>query len=189
MKKTVIYVHGKGGSAAEAEHYIKLFPDCRVVGFDYQAQTPWEAKNEFPAFFEKQREEIDSVTLAANSIGAFFSMSSLSKAQVDRAFFISPVVNMEKLITDMMMWAGVDLEELREKGEIPTDFGETLSWEYLCYVRENPVTWDVPTHILYGERDRLTSYVTVKTFAQKIGASVTVMPQGEHWFHLSLIHI
>lgn len=30
--------------------------------------------------------------------------------------------------------------ELCEKREIPTDFGETLSWKYLCFVRENPIT-------------------------------------------------
>ena len=38
MKEIVIYVHGKGGSAAEAGHYRPLFPDAEVVGFDYRAQ-------------------------------------------------------------------------------------------------------------------------------------------------------
>ena len=37
MKEIVIYVHGKGGSAAEAGHYRPLFPDAEVVGFDYRA--------------------------------------------------------------------------------------------------------------------------------------------------------
>ena len=27
MKQIVVYVHGKGGSAEEAEHYKFLFPD------------------------------------------------------------------------------------------------------------------------------------------------------------------
>ena len=30
-------------------------------------------------------------------------------------------------------------EKLREKQLITTGFGETLSWEYLCYVRNHPV--------------------------------------------------
>lgn len=51
----VVYVHGKGGSAEEAKHYIPLFPDCSVIGFDYHAQTPWDAKEEFPRFFAAQR--------------------------------------------------------------------------------------------------------------------------------------
>ena len=43
-KNIVIYVHGKGGSAEEAEHYKPLFPDSKIIGFDYRAQMPWEAK-------------------------------------------------------------------------------------------------------------------------------------------------
>ena len=37
MKQIVVYVHGKGGSAEEAEHYKFLFPDSEVIGFDYRA--------------------------------------------------------------------------------------------------------------------------------------------------------
>lgn len=110
-------------------------------------------------------------------------MSSLDKTLVDRALFISPIVDMERLICDMMLWAGVTVTELSEKSQIPTDFGETLSWEYLSYVRSHPVSWSVPTRILYGERDNLTSVRTVSEFAEKTGVSLTVMPGGEHWFH------
>ena len=150
MKNIVIYVHGKGGSAEEAEHYRKLFPEAEVIGFDYRATVPWEAKEEFPQFFAEQRKRCDNLTLVANSIGAFFSMSSLDEALIDRAYLISPVIDMEKLIGNMMMWAGVTEEELAEKKEIPTEFGETLSWNYLTYVREHPVSWHIPTRILYG---------------------------------------
>ena len=122
MKNIVIYVHGKGGSAAEAEHYRQLFPDSEVIGFDYHAQTPWEAKEEFPEFFAQQRKHCDRLTLVANSIGAFFSLSSLDGALVDSACLISPVVDMEKLIENMMLWADVTEQELAEKLEIPTDF-------------------------------------------------------------------
>ena len=73
--------------------------------------------------------------------------------------------------------------ELAEKLEIPTTFGETLSWKYLCYVREYPTSWKIPTSILYGEKDSLTSMETIKAFAEKNNAELTVMPGGEHWFH------
>lgn len=183
MKHIMIYVHGKDGSAAEAEHYKALFPEAEVLGFDYRAQTPWEAKAEFPQFFEKQRKQCDRLTLAANSIGAFFSMSSLDETLIDRAYFISPVVDMKNLIENIMLWTGVSERELAEKQEIPTQFGETLSWAYLTYVREHPVLWQVPTRILYGAHDNLTSLETIRAFAEKTGAELTVMPDGEHWFH------
>lgn len=183
MKNIVIYVNGKGGAAEEAGHYKPLFPQSEVIGFDYHAQTPWEAKAEFPQFFAQQRKRCDRLELIANSIGAFFSMSSLDESLVDRAYFISPVVDMEKLIGGMMTWAGVTEQALAEKLEIPTSFGETLSWNYLCYVREHPISWPVPTRILYGQHDSLTAPETIAAFAKQTGAELTVMPGGEHWFH------
>ena len=72
---------------------------------------------------------------------------------------------------------------LEEKGVISTPFGEDLSWEYLSYVREHPVQWNVPTRILYGSRDSMTAYETIAAFANAHGAELTVMENGEHWFH------
>ena len=82
-----------------------------------------------------------------------------------------------------MLWAGVSEDELCARKEIKIDFGETLSWEYLCYVRKHKISWKVPTAILYGEHDNLTVYETISAFADKIGADLTVMQDGEHWFH------
>ena len=184
MKRSVIlYIHGQGGNAEEAAHYESLFRDCDVIGLDYHAQTPWEAREEFPKLFDGICAPYRSVTVIANSIGAFFAMQALSDREIDRAYFISPVVDMQKLIEDMMSWANVSESELREKGEIETSFGQTLSWEYLTYVRDHPIDWSVPTHILYGGKDHLTSRATISAFAQQIGATLTVMENGEHWFH------
>ena len=183
MEEIIVYVHGKGGSAEEAEHYRALFPNSEVIGFDYHSQTPWDAKDEFPAFFAAQHKRGERLTLIANSIGAYLSLSSLDETLVDEARFISPVVDMEKLIGNMMLWSNVTEAQLAERGEIATDFGETLSWRYLCYVREHPVAWRVPTRILYGEKDPLTSMETISAFAARHGAELTVMPGSEHWFH------
>ena len=181
--KVLIYIHGKGGSAEEAKHYCSLFPDFDVIGFDYKSQTPWEAAEEFPKLFDAACEKYAAVVLAANSIGAYFAMNALAGKLIEKAYFISPVVDMPQLIADMMTWANVTEDELREKGEIKTAFGETLSWDYLCYAREHPIRWTASTHILYGEKDHLTSLQTMSAFAEKIQATLTVMPGGEHWFH------
>lgn len=183
MKKAIIYLHGKGGNAQEAAHYGPLFPECDVLGFDYKAQTPWEAKDEFGKYFDKSAEKYDTISIIANSIGAYFTMCAWDGKPIERAYFISPVVDMERLITDMMTWAGVTEDELREKREIETPFGETISREYLQWVRSHPVSWNVPTHILYGEKDNLTSWETISAFAENHGATLRVMPGGEHWFH------
>ena len=181
--KVVLYVHGKGGSAAEAKFYEDIFTECAVLGFDYKAETPWESIGEFQAEAKSLLAEYDGIILVANSIGAYFSLLSLSDMPIEKAYFISPIVNMEKLILDMMHWTGVTEDELQEKGIIATEFGEALSWEYLAWVRSHPVSWHIPTEILYGSEDKLQSVDTIKAFADDIGAGLTIMEQGEHWFH------
>ena len=183
MANVVIYIHGQGGTPQEAQYYQQFFENCKVIGLNYSSQTPWEAKAEFPELFDSVCKGYEAATLIANSIGAFFAMTAFGDKKISRAFFISPIVNMEKLILDMMSWAGVSEDELREKGEIETSFGQTLSWEYISYVREHPVIWEAPTHVLYGSKDNLTSFETVSEFAHQTGATLTVMENGEHWFH------
>ena len=195
----LLYIHGKGGSATESEHYKPLFPDNEVIGLDYQTFTPWEtgkgrsseshqaclngrvvteldAVKEIRIAVEELKGKYENVILIANSIGAFFSMIATphfdhrsKNAGIDdmiqKAYFISPIVNMDKLITDMMKWANVSEQELESKGVIHTDFGEDLSWDYLSYVRNHPITWSVPTQILYGSNDHLTSLETITDFA------------------------
>jgi len=94
----VVYIHGRGGDAAECGHYRALFPDCEVIG----------------------------------------------------------------------------LEKLN---------GVELSDGYLRYVRNHPVQWDVPTHILYGSEDPLVPLEAVCDFAKAHNATLTVMDGGGHWFH------
>ena len=183
MKDLVLYLHGKGGSAAESEHYRPLFPACEVVGLAYHGSAPWDAGREIREATEALKDGGRRITLIANSIGAYFAMSAGIDAWLEGAYFISPIVDMERLIGDRMAWANVTEKELKAKGVIPTAFGEELSWEYLRYVRSHPVRWGAPTEILYGRGDELTSYETVAAFAKAHGAGLTVMENGEHWFH------
>lgn len=183
MKKLVVYVHGKDGSASESEHYKTLFPDCDVTGLDYKTFTPWETGPEIHNAILNLRKSYDEIVLIANSIGAFFCMNAKLNGLVDKAFFISPLVDMEKMISQMMLWANVTEEELKEKKIIHTDFGEDLSFEYLSYVREHRIEWSVPTHILHGGKDNLISHETVVLFKEQHNATLTEMAEGEHWFH------
>lgn len=74
--------------------------------------------------------------------------------------------------------------QLQEQGTIATTFGQTLSWNYLCWVREHPVhQWTCPVRILYGSEDNLTPRPMVEIYARQHSAGLTVMEGGEHWFH------
>lgn len=155
----VLYIHGKDGSAAESEHYKPLLPDCEVIGLDYQTFTPWETGQEIHKAVEELKTRYTNVILIANSIGAYFSMNADIDGMILTAYFISPVVNMERLN------------------------GVELAGGWLRYVRSHPIQWDVPTHILYGGNDNLVPFDAVSDFAKTHNATLTVMEGGEHWFH------
>ena len=183
LKKAMIYVHGKGGSYLEAEQFKNICLDFDVFGVDYNDYFPWIVKNKIMEVYDKISEKYDYIYILANSIGAYFTMHTLQNFKIEKALFISPILDMEQLIVDMMGWANVSEKELSERKEIPTDFGETLSWEYLCFVRANPINWKASTEILYAEHDNLTSRQTVDKFIDRHCANLTVMNGGEHWFH------
>ena len=183
MKNAVIYIHGKYGTAKEAEYYTKFFNEADIIGFEYTSEYPWDFQKELSIFIDNIYTKYKKISIIANSIGAYFIMVSLTNKHIEKAFFISPIVDMEKLITDMMFLENITEEELYEKKEIKTSFGEILSWEYLTFVRKNPIEWNIPTYILYGEKDNMTSYETILNFVNKTKASLTIMKGGEHWFH------
>ena len=183
MKNVVIYIHGKYGTAEEAEHYKNFFNKADIIGFEYTSEYPWDFQKEFSNFIDNIYTKYKKISIIANSIGAYFTMLSLTNKNIEKAFFISPIVDMEKLIVDMMLSENIKEEELHKKKKIKTSFGETLSWDYLTFARKNPIEWNIPTYILYGENDDLTSYETILNFTNKSKANLTVMENGEHWFH------
>lgn len=195
-EKAYLFVHGKCGCKEEAEAFAEIAAPAgfQVLAVDLpehgerkdmrDAFNPWTVVPELQAVMAYMKTWWGDVSLRANSIGAYFSMLAFGDAGLHKALFVSPIVDMEKLIGDMMTWAGVTEAELREKGEIPTGFGETLSWQYLTWVREHPIKeWRGSTAILYAGQDNLTSRETAEAFAKAHHAALTVMEDGEHWFH------
>ena len=183
MKNVVIYIHGKYGTVEEAEYYKKFFNEADIIGFEYTSEYPWDFQKEFSNFIDNIYIKYKKISIIANSIGAYFTMLSLTNKNIEKAFFISPIVDMEKLITDMMFLENITEEELYKKKKIKTSFGETVSWDYLTFARKNPIEWNIPTYILYGEKDNMTSYETILNFTNKTKANLTIMKGGEHWFH------
>ena len=183
MKNVVIYIHGKYGTVEEAEYYKKFFNEADIIGFEYTSEYPWDFQKEFSNFIDNIYIKYKKISIIANSIGAYFTMLSLTNKNIEKAFFISPIVDMEKLITDMMFLENITEEELYKKKKIKTSFGETVSWDYLTFARKNPIEWNVLTYILYGEKDNMTSYEAILNFTNKSKANLTIMRDGEHWFH------
>lgn len=191
-----LYIHGKMGCKEEAARFAEIVcpKGYQVLSIDLPGHgertgemerfVPWEVVTELQAVYGFARQRWKKNSLYANSIGAYFSLLAFREVKLEKSLFVSPILDMEKLIHDMMGWAGVTREQLQQAGEIPTAFEETLSWEYLTYATEHRITkWDCPTGILYAGQDHLTARETARDFAQRFGCTVTVMENGEHWFH------
>lgn len=193
--KAYLFVHGKMGQKEEALDFAKCAVPMgyQVLAIDLPQHgerksgndefVPWIAVPEIKTVYKFMQKRWQYISLRATSIGAWFSMMALSNSAIKKALLVSPIVNMQNLIENMMIWASVSEEQLKQQGEIATSFGETLSWKYLCFVRDNPYEWTAPTEILYADGDNLTARSIIDDFSQEHSAGITVMPNGEHWFH------
>lgn len=121
------------------------------------------------------------VNLYACSLGAYFSLVAFQGRAFGKCLFQSPVLDMERLIQNMMGWFGVTEAELEKRREIPTPMGETLSLDYYSYVRQHPIlAWPSPTAIIWGERDNLTERFVVDSFVRRFGCNLEIVPGAEH---------
>ena len=194
-RRAYLYLHGKNGCKEEAERFAAT--DCeagwQVLAIDLpehgaRKNSPeqllsWVVVPELQAVYARMKPVWAHIRLYGVSIGAWLAMQALQADAPEQTLLVSPVVDMEALITNMMQYAHVTEEQLRRAGEIPTDLGETLSWPYLCWVREHPLHWKVPTQVLYADPDPLTGHTAMEQFRQQTGAHLTILEGGEHWFH------
>lgn len=105
------------------------------------------------------------ISLFAHSLGAYFSLLAYHNQPFAHAWFLSPVLDMRKIIENMMQWFQISEEQLQSEKEIDTPSGQTLYWDYYCYVKEHPIhEWQIPTKILCGSRDELCDYATTVSF-------------------------
>ena len=194
-RRVYLYVHGKNGSAAEAARFARtacpagwqvLAVDLPEHGARKTARKSW-CRGWSP---ESCRQSTPGCSRCGSISGCMGSASGhglpcrrCKRSSRKRRCLSPPIVDMEKLILDLMQQAGVTEEQLRTAGEIPTAMGETLSWPYLCWVREHPLHWKVPTQVLYADTDPLTGHTAMEQFRQQTGAHLTILEGGEHWFH------
>ncbi len=196
--KVIIAVHGNLSSKSDApirmlaEEAIPL--GYQVLSFDLPEHgdrkddpalcKPQHAVPDLKQVFAFASARADSISLWANSIGAYFSLLAYTDEVIEQSLFLSPVVDMQRLIQNMMTWFGVTEEQLRGEKEISTPMGLVLYWDYYQYALENPIMkWRAPTSILYGKKDELCEYDAVSSFCSRFHCRLTLSDRSEHYFH------
>jgi alpha-beta hydrolase superfamily lysophospholipase len=149
---------------------------------DARSCNPQNSVEDLKEIMEYARKISSRISLFGCSIGAYFGMLAYEREPIRQALFLSPVVNMKRIIDHMMISFGVSEEELRQRRQIATPV-KTLDWDYYSYVLEHPVQWNKPTALLCGAKDNLCTFDDVNQFSEYCNADMTVLEDCEHYFH------
>lgn len=190
-----LFVHGQCGNKEEAKRFsdIAQLYGWQTLSIDLPEHNgrkdgvkllPWNVVPELTAVMDYMQSKWRHIALRANSIGAWFCLQAFGAYNVEKCMFLSPLLDMENMISNLMRLSGVTEQRLEIEREIPTEFGQTLSMDYLDWVRKHPVgTICRDTYILYATGDELIPESVYCSFAEKNNCELTVMNGGEHWFH------
>lgn len=126
----------------------------------------------------------NNISIFACSLGAYFTLLACRDIQLRQCLFLSPLLDMKRMIDNMMTWFDISKERLELEKEIETPIGQTLYWDYYCYVQANPIeTWEKPTSILYGSSDNLCEFDVLSKFVKDFNCKLDILENSEHFFH------
>lgn len=195
-ERVVVAVHGAQSSKTDVPFRLlaEALPDRQILSFDLpehgdRKEEPSLCKppvcvRELSAVLNFAENRWKDVGLFAVSMGAYFSLLACPGRRISHAWFLSPVVDMERLTRDMMGWFQISEARLKQEQAIPTPMGQTLYWDDVCWIRSHPIAqWSFPTDILRGAGDTLVAGETVTAFAEHFSCRLRTVRGAEHWFH------
>ena len=187
-EKVFLFVHGLHGRKEEALAFAEVAvpKGYQVMGIDLPVERteqrepssslewpsrdgrrqsqrkPWEVLPLLNDICDYLYDNWQSVSVRANSIGSWFTLLAFQSKKVEQALLVSPILDMKRFI---------ELMPQRED-------------DYYEWVVNNPITsWAAPTYILRPEVDLIVNEEVGYDFISQHQCQVTIMPDGEHWFH------
>ncbi|MBR3292636.1 MAG: hypothetical protein IKI66_10730 [Bacteroidales bacterium] len=164
-EKIFLFVHGLHGRKEEALAFAEVVvpKGYQVLGIDMSVEhKPWEVLPLLKDIRDYLFENWKNVSIRANSIGSWFALLAFQNMKVEQAMLVSPILDMKKFI---------ELMPQRED-------------DYYEWVVNHPITrWDASTYILRPAVDPVVSEEVGRDFISQHQCQVTIMPNGEHWFH------
>lgn len=197
--KILIEVHGNLSNKEDivistiAKCAVQL--DYQVISFDlpehgdrhdtsYKCE-PTNCISDLKAVYKYSKSIGSEISIFGCSMGAFFSLLAYKDYDINKTMFLSPIVNMERIITNMMQSFNVSEERLELEHQIELPIGQTLDWDYYSFVKDNqiPYKWDSPINILYGKNDMMCEWSILSEFVTRYNATIKIDENGEHYYH------
>ncbi|PKN97627.1 MAG: alpha/beta hydrolase [Chloroflexi bacterium HGW-Chloroflexi-4] len=194
--RLIIAVHGMLGSKDDFDLLAEIAgaKGFQVLSFDLPehggrknegcACNPPNAVKDLMAVMHHAQTLSDRISLYACSLGAWFSLLAYQDTSLEQCLFQSPVVDMPRLIKNMMKAAGVREERLQAEKLIANPYGPPLEWEYYHFAKTHPIDkWGHPTAILMGAEDETSEVDVVKGFAARFNAGLALLEGSRHYLH------
>lgn len=194
--KLMIAVHGD--QSHKADDVIKLLAEeavakgFQVVSFDLpehgdRVKEPRLCKvqhciEDLGMVMNFVRPRSSDISLFGCSIGAYFSLLAYRDESIRQTLLLSPIVDMKRIIDNIMAWCGVTVKSLEKQQQVETAV-KVLYWDYYQYVISHPIIWNKPTFILYGTNDTVSEFEYVSRFAESSHAEISLFKDGDHFFH------
>ena len=192
--KVYLCVHGKMSSKESVEGIARIAErrGYQTISFDLPGHGErqnqdercdiWNGMHDLAVIRDYVFANWKEVSLYACSLGAYFCLNAYSTCNIKKCLFQSPILDMEYLIKQMMVWFEISEERLAREKEIETPI-DRMTWDYYQYVKEHPVQkWNIETNILFAGRDTLQSLEIVKDFVHHFHCALTLSENSEHPF-------
>ena len=192
--KVYLCVHGKMSSKESVEGIARIAErrGYQTISFDLPGHGErqnedercdiWNGIHDLAVIRDYVFPNWKEVSLYACSLGAYFCLNAYNTCNIKKCLFQSPILDMEYLIKQMMVWFGISEERLASEKEIETPI-DMMTWDYYQYVKEHPIQkWDISTKILFAGKDTFQTLEVMEGFANKFNCELTVSQNSEHPF-------
>lgn len=163
--KVYLFVHGHGGNKEEAQAFAEVVNPLgyQVIGIDLSLmEMPEKVMSLLTDVAQYLKQNYRSINVRANSIGCWFSMQVFQQGGLDKALFVSPLLDMKTFI---------ECADHREK-------------RYYEWVQSHPIErWNTETFILRPRRDAVIAEKVYESFLSQHPCQVEIVENGEHRFH------
>lgn len=192
-RRAVVGVHGQFSSKldpvmAQCGEVIASRGD-QLITFDLPAHGDRQddkafnamiASSEVKAFAQLARSQSTDVSLLASSIGVYFSLCDTPVGAFERAWLVSPLIDLEDYIRDVMAEYSVTDEQLETATVIDTPRA-VLEWPYLRFVVEHPARLEIPSWTIRGDQDEVVPLETLNRFVSAPDFELVQIEGGRHF--------